>query len=198
MALKDLAKKKEVGSKKAAGIVLDTAGVEEHVNTWIENSRAKKDAEANMEQAETAILDVVQGKWMKACRENGAIETSVKVGPIRVSWKGKSQFTTASSTGDGARAKEVFGKDYEKYFKEISEFEISPEAALNPEIAKELEAALGKIQEKHPDVAIVTVKTKVIASESLQQDWVMSKTEDIDQKFAAAGIKRTKPTFAQR
>jgi len=28
--------------------------------------------------------------------------------------------------------------------------------------------------------------------------WVMGNTEEVDQKFAAAGIKRTKPTFAQR
>lgn len=198
MALKDLAKKKEPASKKKEGIILDTAGIDDKVNAWIDASRAKKDAEATMEQCEGAILDTVQGKWQKACRENGSIETSAKVGPIRVSWKSKSQFVTASSTGDGERPKAVFGDDYGKYFKEVNDFEINPEAVANPEVSKALEEALEKIQEKFPDVTVVSVKTKVIATDALYNEWVMGNTEDVDQKFAAAGIKRTKPTFAQR
>jgi len=202
MGLKDLAKKKEPASKKKEGIVLDTGGIEDAVNNWVEASRAKKDAEANMEQAESQILGTVQGKWMKKCRENGEIETSAKVGAIRVSWKSKSQFVTASSTGDGERAKAVFGEEYDKYFREVNDYEISPEALANPEIAKIVEEALTKAQEqiakKFPDASVVTVKTKVVASDALYASWVMENTEDVEQKFAAAGIKRTKPTFAQR
>lgn len=200
MALKNIAAKKTPASQKAKGIVLEVSDeIKSEVDSWVENNRAAKDAKANMEQAENAILDVVQDQWRQACRTNGSIETSAKIGNIRVSWKSKSQFLTATSVGDGERAKAVFGdEDYEKYFKEIDDYQISPEAANNAEVAAKLEEALTKIQEEHPDVEVMTVKTKIVATDSLYNEWVMGNTEEIDQKFAAAGIKRTKPTFAQR
>ena len=200
MALKNIAKKKTPAAKKAKGIVLEVNDeIKGEVESWVENNRAQKDAKANMEQAESAILEVVQDQWMQACRQNGTIETSAKVGSIRVSWKSKSQFVTSTSVGDGERAKAVFGEeDYEKYFKEVDDYQISPEAANNEEVAAKLEAALTQIQEEYPDVEVMTVKTKVVATDALYHEWVMGNTEEVEQKFAAAGIKRTKPTFAQR
>lgn len=200
MALKSIAKKKTPAAKKAKGIVLEVSDeIKEEVDGWVENNRAQKDAKANMEQHESAILDVIQNQWIQACRTNGSIETSAKVGSIRISWKGGTQFLTTTSVGDGERAKAVFGEEnYSKYFREVDDYQISPEAANNPEVAAKLEEALTKIQEEHPDVEVMTVKTKVVATEALYNEWVMGNTDDIEQKFAAAGIKRYKPTFAQR
>lgn len=200
MGLKDVAAKKTPASKKASGIVLEISDeIKQEVDNWVESNRAKKDAEANMEQAESAILEVVQDQWREACKANGSIETSAKVGSIRVSWKGKSQFLTATSLGDGKRAKEVFGEEkYGEYFREMDEYNITPEAANHPEISARLEAALSQIQEEFPDVEIMTVKTKVVATSRLMDEWVLGNSTEVDQNFAAAGIKRTKPTFAQR
>lgn len=200
MALKNIATKKTTAAAKNTGIVIDvTDDIKEEVESWVENNRAQKDAKANMEQAETAILEVVEDKWRQACKVNGSIETSAKIGALRVSWKGKSQFTTATSIGDGERAKAVFGEeDYKKYFKEIDDYQISPEAANNPAVAARLEEVLKQVQEEFPDTEVISVKTKIVATDLLYNEWVMGNSEDIDQKFAAAGIKRTKPTFAQR
>ena len=122
MGLKSVATKKTPATKKTKGIVLEvTDDIKEEVNDWIENKRALTDAKANMEQSETAILDVVQEKWMNACKANGSIETSAKVGSVRISWKGQTQFVTTGSVGDGERAKAVFGEeDFNRYFKELS------------------------------------------------------------------------------
>jgi len=199
MGLKSIAKKKTPAEKKAKGIILEVSDeIKEEVDSWVENKRALTDAKANMEQAEGNILEDVQDKWMQACKANGSIETSAKVGAVRVSWKSKTQFVTTASVGDGERAKAVFGDDYEKYFKEIDDYQISPEAANNPEVAARLEEVLGQLCEEFPDVDILAVKTKVVATDALYNEWVMGNTEEVDQKFAAAGIKRTKPTFAQR
>jgi len=199
MGLKNIAKKKTPAEKKAKGIILEVSDdIKEEVDSWVENKRALTDAKANMEQAEGNILEDVQDKWMQACKANGSIETSAKVGSVRVSWKSKTQFVTTASVGDGERAKAVFGDDYDKYFKEIDDYQISPEAANNPEVAARLEEVLGQLCEEFPDVDILAVKTKVVATDALYNEWVMGNTDDIDQKFAAAGIKRTKPTFAQR
>jgi hypothetical protein len=199
MALKDMAKKKKPAAQKSKGIQIDPAGIQKDVDNWVENNRAQKDAKANMEQAEQAILDVAQNKWKQVCRNNGTVETSAKIGNVRVSWKSKSQFVTTTSTGDGERAKAVFGdSDYEKYFKEVDDYQITPEAANHPDVSKRLEKALEKIQEEFPEIDVVTVKSKVIATDALYNEWVMGNEDDINQKFAAAGIKRTKPTFAQR
>jgi len=200
MGLKSLATKKTPADKKAKGVVLEVGDdIKSEVESWVENKRALTDAKSSMEQSETTILDVVQDQWMKACRANGSIETSAKVGSIRVSWKSKSQFATASSIADGERAKAVFGdEEYEKYFREVDDYQISPEAANNPEVAARLEEVLGQLCEEFPDVEILAVKTKVVATDALYNEWVLGNTEEIDQKFAAAGIKRTKPTFAQR
>lgn len=200
MALKNLAKKKEPAANKAKGIVLDLPDeVKERVDEWTENNRAMKDAKANMEQAEQDILEYAEPAWREACKRNGSVETSAKLGNIRISWKGKSQFVTTTSVGDGSRAKEVFGEeDYKRYFKEIDQFEITEAAANHPEVSKKLEEALEKIQKEHPDVDIVSVKTKVIATEDIHRDWVLGNNDEIEAKFSAAGIKKTKCTFAQR
>lgn len=199
MGLKNVAKKKESAATKAKGVIIEvTEDIEKEIEEWVESNRDKKDAAAKMEQCEAVILKVVEDKWHDACKKNGAVETSAKVGNIRISWKGKSQFVTSSSLGDGERAKSVFGDEYKKYFREVDEFQITPEAANNPEVSKKLEEALEKIQEEFPDVNIMTVKTKVVATDALYQDFVLNNNDEIEQKFAAAGIKRTKPTFAQR
>lgn len=200
MGLKDIATKKASAPKKASGIVLEVNDeIKQEVDNWVESNRTKKDAQANMEQAESAILEVVQDQWREACKTNGSIETSAKIGSIRISWKGKSQFLTATSIGDGKRAKEIFGEEkYKEYFREMDEYNITREAANNPEISAKLEAALTKIQEEFPDIEIVTVKTKVVATDRMMAEWVLGNSTEVDQSFATAGIKRTKPTFAQR
>ena len=200
MGLKDVAAKKKPAAQKAKGIILEVSEeIEQEVTNWVENKRALTDAKANMEQAEGVILDVAQEKWQQACKANGSIETSAKIGSIRVSWKSKSQFVTATSVGDGERAKAVFGdEDYEKYFKEVDDYQITTEAANNPEVAARLEEVLGQLCEEFPGIDILAVKTKIVANDSLYNEWVMGNTEEVEQKFAAAGIKRTKPTFAQR
>jgi len=198
MGLKDIAAKKPTAAKKAAGIILEvTPEMQAEIDVWVENNRAQKDAKANMEQSEGVLLEVVEAMWRQKCRDNGAAETSAKLGSIRVSWKGKTQFLTSSSVGDGERVKAIFGDDYDKYFKEVEDYSITPEAANNPEIAEEIGVALGIIGEKY-GISILTAKTKVVAKEQLHNDWVMGDVEDINEKLLAAGAKRTKPTFAQR
>lgn len=200
--LNGLAKKKtkKASTTKKKGIVLEAPQeVQEKVNAWVENNRAMKDAKASMEQCEQTILDFAEPQWRGVCQKEGKVETSVKIGNIRVSWKGKSQFVTSSSLGDGERAKAVFGEDYEKYFKEIDgPLELTSEAANHPEISERLAEAVQSIQEDYPDVEILTRSTKVVPTEVLYNEWVTGNHEEIEQKFAAAGIKRTKPTFAQR
>ena len=200
MGLKNIAAKKKPAAQKAKGIILEVGeDIEKEVTNWVENKRALTDAKSNMEQAESVILEVAQEKWQQACKTNGGVETSAKIGSIRVSWKSKSQFVTATSVGDGERAKAVFGEgDYAKYFKEVDAYEISPAAANNPEVAARLEEVLGALCEEFPEVDILSVKTKIVANDALYNEWVLGNTEEVDQKFAAAGIKRTKPTFAQR
>jgi hypothetical protein len=202
MALSNLAKKKAPGpaKAKASGIVLESEEViQEAVESWVENNRAMKDAKANMEQAEQEILEYAEPKWHAACKSEGRVETSVKLGALRISWKSKSQFVTAASLGDGEQAKQVFGDDYEKYFTEQQgPLEFSPEALAHPEISQRLETLIETLMEEFPDVDIISTKTKVVPTDAIYQEFVLGNNEDIEQKLAAAGVKRTKPTFAQR
>lgn len=202
MGLKNLANKKtsKPATAKAKGIILDVPDdLTEEVEGWVENQRAMKDAKAHMEQHEQEILQYAEPAWRKACAHNGAVETSVKVGSIRISWKSKSQFVTSTSLGDGERARAVFGDNFEKYFKEIDgPMELTEEAVKNEAVAARLEEVLGQLQDEFPDVPLITYKTKLVATDALYQDWVIHNHDEIEQKFAAAGIKRTKPTFAAR
>jgi type IV secretory pathway VirB4 component len=202
MGLKDLAAKKTTkpAATKAKGIVLDIPdNLTDEVEGWVENQRNMKDAKANMEQHEQEILQYAEPAWRKACEHNGSVETSVKLGSVRISWKSKSQFVTSTSLGDGERAKAVFGDEFGKYFKEIDgPMELTEDAVKNEAVAARLEEVLGQLQDEFPDVPLVTYKTKLVATDALYQDWVMHSHDEIENKFAAAGIKRTKPTFAAR
>lgn len=203
MALSDLAKKKSSAPQKtkAKGIILETEGiVQEAVETWVENNRTMKDAKATMEQAEQEILEYAEPKWREACKAEGRVETSVKLGTLRISWKSKSQFVTAASIGDGEQAKQVFGdEDYEKYFVEQQgALEFSPEALAHPEINSRLETFIEQLMTEFPDIDIINTKTKIVPTDSIYREFVLGNNEDIEQKLSMAGIKRTKPTFAQR
>lgn len=202
MGLAQLVKKKTCRTEpaKKKGIILDPPSeVQQQVDFWVENNRTMKDAKATMEQCEQTILDFAESAWRETCKKHGRVETSVKIGSIRISWKGKSQFVTYSSLSDGERAKAVFGEEYDKYFKEIEgPMELTPEAVNHQEISERLVEAIQKIQEDYPDVQILTQSTKIVPTEALYNEFILGNHEDVEQKFAAAGIRRTKPTFAQR
>ena len=203
MSLNEIAQQETmVSTVKKDGIVIDTTGIEDHINVWVDNNRLKKEAESKMEMAEGKILEVVQDKWIKHCKENGTVESTARVGPIRITWKGKSQFVTVSSISNDEKVRSVFDDDYNKFFVEVEEYSISQEAINNPMVMKIVEKALTKVQEvvdkKFPGIKVITRKKKIVSTDFLYKEWVMGNTAEIEKKLSVANIKKSKPTFAQR
>lgn len=199
--LKGLAKKKTPGavSQKSKGVVLTpTDDIAEVCDKWKSAQRQMKDAQATMTTCEEEILDFAQPRWRDACRSSGTIETSAKMHGIRISWKGKSQFVTKTSLGDGQRTKEVFGDQYKKYFAEVDgPMELTKEAVSNPAIVAKLQEVAEELAKEFPDTQIFTYSQSVTPTDTLYNDWVVEGEDGpIEDKLRAAAIKRTKPTIA--
>lgn len=202
MGLKNLATKKttKAPGKKDTAIRLAVEEVQKHHDEWVNAQRELKDAKAKMELAEKSILEYAEPLWMSNCRNSGKLSNTASVGNIRITWKSKSQFATKSSL-DEERCRNVFDKEYGHYFEDKEgPMQFTEEALNDPKIVAELEKAISKIQQKHPEVPIITFETTLTTRDTLFNDYVMraDKHEELEAKLRSAGVQRTKPTFAAR
>ena len=202
-ALKNLAKKTEPKktATKSKMIVLDPTPVKEAEEQWIKADQKIAEGKSEKEFAESSIIDYAETTSLEKCREQGKAENSCSVGRIRLTFKGKSQFATKSSL-DTDRLRGAFGdEEYEYYFTEKEgPMQLTEEAVANPEIVERLTEAIAAIAQDFPDTQLITYDTQVVPKDTLFNDYVIrsDKHEDLEAKLRAAGVKRTKTTFAAR
>jgi len=200
MSLTALANKtmKTPAKKESKKITLPVdATIEPAIAEYIEAVEALKAAEAKKDALGTAILAHAEPLYHKQVVAAGFIEPTAHMGDIRITWKGESQFATASSIGDGERAKAAFGADYDRYFGETQgALELTPEAVNNPQIADQLVALVAKLQEE-TGVQILRQTVKVVTKDALHAEWATN-PEPIEAKLREAGITKTKPTIVKK
>lgn len=203
MDLKKLAKKTTGSPKKSKQdqIVIDSEPIADKIKRYKEAAAAVKNNQAIKDELEEDIIDYIEPKWLKGCRDKGEPLNSCTCDTLRVTFKGKSQFLTSASIKE-EELKKVFGKKYSGYFQDKDgPMKLTKEAVENEEVSAALTEAISGVIEKFPDVQIIEYDTKVIVMDTLFNDFVMAtpaKRKELLSKLSEAGAKRTKTTIVAK